>query len=67
MQLFKEKGIIAQICGNDFMVLKVVPPLVTTGPQVDYFIKSMTEVTDMIHNSDAIWNEALGIVRRTMI
>ena len=67
MQLFREKGILSQICGNDFMVLKVVPPLVTTPEQIDYFIKAMTEVTDMIHTSDAIWAEALGVVTRTII
>jgi len=67
MQLFREKGILTQICGNDFMALKVVPPLVTTPEQVDYFIQSMTEVTDMVHNSDALWAEALGVVTRTII
>ncbi len=67
MKLFSEKGIIAQICGNEFMVLKVIPPLVTTTDQIDYFVKAMTEVTDMIHTSDAFWKEALGLVRRTII
>ena len=67
MQLFREKGILTQICGNDFMALKVVPPLVTTPEQIDYFVGSMTEVTDMVHNSDALWSEALGVVTRTII
>ena len=67
MQLFNQKGIITQICGNDFMVLKVVPPLITSAAQIDYFVKSITEVTDMLHTSDSFWNEALGLVRRTII
>jgi len=67
MQLFREKGILTQICGNDFMVLKVVPPLVTTPEQIDYFVQAMTEVTDMVHNSDALWKETLGVVTRTII
>ncbi len=67
MQLFREKGIITQICGNDFMVLKVVPPLITTSSQIDYFVNAITELADMIHNSDAIWNEAIGLIRRTII
>jgi ornithine--oxo-acid transaminase len=67
MQLFREKGILTQICGNDFMVLKVVPPLVTTPEQIDYFVKAMTEVADMIHTSDALWSEALGVVTRTIV
>lgn len=67
MQLFNKKGIITQICGNDFMVLKVVPPLITNAAQIDYFVKSITEVTDMLHTSDSFWDEALGLVRRTII
>ena len=27
MRLFRNKNILTQICGNDFMVLKVAPPL----------------------------------------
>jgi len=67
MQLFREKGILTQICGNDFMALKVVPPLITTPEQMDYFIEAITEVTDMVHHSDALWSEALGVVSRTII
>jgi ornithine--oxo-acid transaminase len=26
MHLFRDKGILTQICGNDFMVLKIAPP-----------------------------------------
>ena len=28
MRLFRDHGILTQICGNNFMVLKVAPPLV---------------------------------------
>ena len=27
MRLFRERNILTQICGNNFMVLKVAPPL----------------------------------------
>ena len=67
MQLFREHGIIAQICSNDFMVLKVVPPLVTSKEQVDIFVEAMALVTEKLHSSDAIWNDAMGLVKRTMI
>jgi len=30
MRLFRDHGILTQICGNNFMVLKVAPPLVTS-------------------------------------
>jgi ornithine--oxo-acid transaminase len=27
MRLFRDRGFLTQVCGNDFMVLKVAPPL----------------------------------------
>ena len=33
MRLFRDHGILTQICGNNFMVLKVAPPLVATEPR----------------------------------
>ena len=38
MRLFRDKGILTQICGNNFMVLKVAPPLAVTGGQMDEFV-----------------------------
>jgi hypothetical protein len=31
MRMFREKGILTQICGNNFMVLKAAPPLMVTA------------------------------------
>jgi ornithine--oxo-acid transaminase len=38
MRLFREKNILTQICGNNFMVLKAAPPLIVTEEQIDYFV-----------------------------
>ena len=35
MRLFRDSGFLTQICGNNFMVLKVAPPLVVTDAQLD--------------------------------
>src|SRR6202011_4375042 len=35
MRMFREKGILTQICGNNFMVLKAAPPLMVTSEQMD--------------------------------
>jgi ornithine--oxo-acid transaminase len=35
MRLFKDKNIPMQICGNNFMVLKLAPPLTKTLHRVD--------------------------------
>ena len=38
MNLFRDKGILTQICGNNFHVLKVAPPLVVDEGQIDEFV-----------------------------
>jgi ornithine--oxo-acid transaminase len=64
MRLFRDHGILTQICGNNFMVLKVAPPLVVTQPQLDEFVSAVGKVVDLAHNSTSFWSEALGLARR---
>jgi ornithine--oxo-acid transaminase len=64
MNLFREKGILTQICGNNFQVLKVAPPLVVTEAQVDEFVRKLDEVVESVHASTTFWTEALGLARR---
>lgn len=66
MRLFKDHGILTQICGNNFMVLKVAPPLVVTEEQIDTFVSAIHEVVDVVHSSSVFWSEALGLARRVM-
>jgi ornithine--oxo-acid transaminase len=66
MRLFKDKGILSQICGNNFMVLKVAPPLVIEDWQIDEFVYKLREVIELIHSSTTFWSEALGLARRTL-
>jgi ornithine--oxo-acid transaminase len=67
MRLFKERGILTQVCGNNFMVLKVGPPLVIDNSQVDEFVSAITHVAELIHSSAAFWSEALGLARRALV
>ena len=64
MRLFRDHGILTQICGNDFMVLKVAPPLVVTEAQVDEFVLAIRSVVELAHTSSSFWSEALGLARR---
>ncbi len=66
MRLFRDKGILTQICGNNFLVLKVAPPLMVERAQIDYFVNSLHEVVDLVHNSSTFWSEALGLARRVV-
>jgi ornithine--oxo-acid transaminase len=66
MRMFRNKNILTQICGNDFMVLKVAPPLVVTSAQIDEFVSAIHEVVESAHHPGAFWSEALGLARRAM-
>jgi ornithine--oxo-acid transaminase len=66
MRLFNDKQILTQICGNDFMVLKVAPPLVVNESQVEEFVTAIRDVVEMVHSSKSFWSDALGLGRRAM-
>jgi ornithine--oxo-acid transaminase len=66
MRLFRDKGILTQICGNNFMVLKVAPPLVIKDEQIEEFVSKVKEVLESVHSSGAFWSEALGLAQRVM-
>jgi ornithine--oxo-acid transaminase len=66
MRLYRDHGILTQVCGNNFMVLKVAPPLVVTEEQTIEFVHAVREVVEMAHESAAFWSEALGLARRAL-
>jgi len=57
---------LTQICGNNFMVLKVAPPLVAEECQLEQFVAAVRDVVDLAHNSTTFWGEALGLARRAV-
>jgi ornithine--oxo-acid transaminase len=66
MRMFRDWRILTQICGNNFMVLKVAPPLVVTEEQLDRFVEAIAAVAGLMHTSGSFWSEALGVARRAM-
>jgi ornithine--oxo-acid transaminase len=63
-RLFRDHDILTQICGNDFMVLKVAPPLIVSEIQVDRFVDAVEQVVEDVHSSIWLWADALGLVAR---
>jgi ornithine--oxo-acid transaminase len=66
MRLFRDHGILTQICGNNFLVLKVAPPLVATEAHLDEFVNAIGAVVEAAHTSASFWTEALGLARRAV-
>lgn len=66
MRMFRDHGILVQACGNDFMVLKISPPLTINDEQLDRFVSAVEQVVDLMHTSGSVWSEAIGIVQRVV-
>ena len=64
MRLFRDFGFLTQVCGNNFMVLKVAPPLVVEDEQMDAFVAAVRSVMELANSPGAFWSEALGLARR---
>ena len=64
MRMFRDHGILTQICGNHFMVLKAAPPLVADEEKIEQFVEAIRETVDLVHNSSTFWSDALGLARR---
>ena len=64
MRLFRDKNLLTQICGNNFMVLKVAPALTVNEQQAEEFVDALAEVVNLMHSGGSFWSEPLGMVRR---
>jgi ornithine--oxo-acid transaminase len=66
MRLFRDRGILTQICGNSFSVLKLAPPLIVNETQIDECVTALREVVELAHSPTGFWSEALGLARRVV-
>jgi ornithine--oxo-acid transaminase len=66
MHLFRDQRILTQICGNNFLVLKVAPPLIVTEEQLAQFVTAIGNVVELMHSGGRFWSEALGMAARVI-
>ena len=66
MRLFRQ-GFLTQMCGNNFLVLKVAPPLMVKEREADEFVHAVKDVVEMMHSSSTFWSEALGLAKRVIL
>jgi ornithine--oxo-acid transaminase len=66
MRLFRDHGILTQICGNDFLVLKAAPPLNASPASLERFIDAVDDVMDLVHSSTRFWQDALALASRAV-
>ena len=66
MRMFRDKNILTQICGNNFMVLKVAPPLVVGRGQLDEFVAAIRDVVELMHTRASFWTDAVTLAKRAV-
>jgi ornithine--oxo-acid transaminase len=66
MRLFHGHGMLNQICGNNFMVLKVSPPLMMGESHLDAFVQAIAQITGLMHTFGGFWTEATGLAQRAL-
>jgi ornithine--oxo-acid transaminase len=66
MRLFQHHNILAQMCGNNFMVLKVAPPLVVTESQLEQYLDAIEAVMETVHTSSSFWSDAINMAQRAV-
>jgi ornithine--oxo-acid transaminase len=66
MRMFRDQRVLMQMCGNNFMVLKVAPPLVIQTEQVEKFVGGIRDVIYLAHHSTEFWTEAVGLAKRAI-
>ena len=66
MRMYREKGFLTQICGNNFMVLKAAPPLVVNEEHLNQFVAAIRDVVELAETSAGFWSEALNMARRAV-
>lgn len=64
MRLYREHGILTQICGNNFLVLKAAPPLNATHASLEAFCEAMRSTMEYVHHSGSFWADALRLASR---
>jgi len=65
MSLFREHGILTQLCGNNFNVLRATPPLNSSEKSLDRFIAALEQVMEVAHSSKHFWHDALQLAAST--
>jgi len=66
MRMYREYGVLTQICGNNFLVLKAAPPLNTSPESLDHFVAAIRSTMEYVHSSRSFWTDALKLAARAI-
>lgn len=65
--LFQRHGILTQVAGDEMNVVKLLPPLICTQTEVDYFVTALDDVLNDAHrNSSLIFEFGKTLVKASL-
>lgn len=65
-RMFTSHNILTQMCGNNYMVIKVAPPLVVSQEQLSGLVESVASLVQTIHSGFSFWREGLAMLPRAV-
>ena len=64
--LLRDEGILTQMCGNNYRVVKASPPLTSSGSQIEQFLEALERTLERIHAGGGFWSQGPGIAARAL-
>jgi ornithine--oxo-acid transaminase len=64
--LFREEGILTQMCGNNFQVVKASPPLTSSDEEIGRFLEAFERTLERIHSGYGFWTQGLLIAGKAL-
>ena len=65
--LFQRHGILTQVAGDEMNIVKILPPLICTQSEVDYFVAALDDVLNDAHrNSSLIFEFGKTLVKASL-
>ncbi len=64
-KLFREGKILTQVCGNNYMVIKACPPLISIDADIKYFVNALDQALESFHSGDG-FKEGIAIGRKVL-
>ena len=64
--LFREEGILTQMCGNNYRVIKASPPLTASEEEIGRFLEALGRTLEKVHSGMAFWTQGLTIAAKAL-
>ena len=64
--LLREEGILTQMCGNNYRVVKASPPLTSSESDIERFLAALERTLERVHSGGGFWSQGLAIAARAL-